>query len=119
MLLGSVLVRCAPSSSNLPTVESKVFALTPQDYSGKPVQVVGRVAALGDAGAFFYLEDLTGRVLVSTAVFPHPLNCQVGQQVRVVGAWQAASSGALEPSCFLAQDVFCAAEGAPLGRSLR
>lgn len=85
ILLGSSCLKgCAREPLNL--VKTKVFALTPHEYFGRKVALEGQILGTGPGGAFFFLEDESGRILVSTESIPRRVACHQGQTARLIGA---------------------------------
>lgn len=74
-------------------VDAKAFALSPEESVGAELAVKGRVVREGPAGAWFELEDDTGRVLVSTERLVGRVSCPVGAQAAAEGVLRGLRGG--------------------------
>lgn len=66
-------------------VKAKVFALNPQEYVGAPVELSGKVTAVGPAQSYFVVEDETGKVLVTTERLGDRVRCGKDATARLTG----------------------------------
>lgn len=85
------LITCA--RENPPLVKTKVFALSPQDYTGTKSRVQGRVAASGPGAAYFLLEDESGSVVVTTESIAQKMRCPVGSNATLQGVLRQIPDG--------------------------
>lgn len=79
----SVVFAC--SKAPVEKGNAKILALSPAEHVGNRMTLEGKVASVGVGGAYFILEDESGKVLVSTHRVSSQLNCQTGERVQVVG----------------------------------
>lgn len=74
---------CHPAGP--PLVKAKVIALSPAEYAGKKLSLEGKVVEAGAMGAYFILEDDTGRTFVSGASVDGRINCGKDSVLSVIG----------------------------------
>jgi hypothetical protein len=83
----ATLVLCAGCSSpDVTFVQSKAFALNPEEYLQVRMGFRGKVVEVGPGAAFMELEDESGRLFASTERKGDRLTCPVGKQIEVVGS---------------------------------
>jgi hypothetical protein len=89
--LGCFLAQAGCKRNEPNFVNAKVFALDPAGYLGVTMAVRGRVVREGPGGAWFELEDETGKVLVSTERLSTRASCSAGSQAAAEGVLQRLS----------------------------